>query len=153
MRCWASNTSTYITTDTLYIVSTDISHPYGVQTYQNTSSHANKCGFSSTASTRCQIAVVWVNRSAVDVALGLQVHDRLRLRSSRKKHTSLAIQRVVKNVGPMRLSNVCNKRSIGYNILAYHAVMLFGRNWQTKECTLWLRECIQLLGSGNSLVP
>jgi hypothetical protein len=82
------------------------------KTYENTSTHAQKCRLASSTTSRCEVAIVRVDGSSVNIAYGFEVHDRLRLGCASVEDATFVVQRIEEQIGTVLLTNPGHERSV-----------------------------------------
>jgi hypothetical protein len=135
VSCWATNAAADVTADSLLALEEVRSIPSGLETYHQTAPHTNESTFTPRASSRSQVSVVRIDRQSIDITVGLEMHDSLRLRGSGVKHTALIPERLVQQRGRVRFSDPDDGAGVGAGGVSQAtegAVMFFGGNGKTK---------------------
>lgn len=97
-----------------------------VETHEEARPHTKQCCLSPATSTWGQVSIVGIDRSAVHIAVGFQVHYELRLCSPGIVDTTLVPQCLDKRRTSVRLPNPADARRVSDDSRADHAMVLFG---------------------------
>jgi hypothetical protein len=106
---------------------------------EDAATKAEQGRLTTTAAAGCQISVVRVDRATVDVVVGLEMHDGLRLCGTGVEDRSFCPEGIVDHDGAMLLVDPGDVGSVGCNVITIAAVVLLSRDRETEQSTLGLR--------------